>query len=61
MRQTARFVCLALSGLLLMGPSIARSADKYKLEEPVDDVRVFGVGTRVDVSGKLLVAPKAEP
>ncbi len=29
--------------------------DTYKLEEPADDVRVFGVGMRVQVNGKLQV------
>ena len=60
MLQTTRSICLVVSGLLLMGPSIARSADKYKLEEPVDDTRIFGVGTRLEVLGKVQMAPKAE-
>ena len=61
MLQRTRSICFVVSGLLLMGPSIARSAEMYKLEEPVDDVRIFGVGTRVEITGKLLTAPKAEP
>ena len=39
----------------------AFAADKYRLEEPVDDTRVFGVGTRVDVTGKTQPSPKVEP
>lgn len=35
----------------------ARSAESYKLEEPVDDARVFGVGTRIDVTGKTQPSP----
>ena len=37
------------------------AAEKYKLEEPVDDVRVFGCGTRVDVNGKTQPSPNVEP
>ena len=39
----------------------ARSAESYKLEEPVDDTRVFGVGTRINVTGKTQPSPKVEP
>lgn len=38
---------------LLMTTSVAFSDEKYKLEEPVDDARVFGVGTRVDIKGSV--------
>jgi len=44
------------SGLwaLLVGISVpVWAADTYRLEEPVDDARIFGVGTRVDVTGKV--------
>lgn len=34
--------------------------DKYKLEEPVDDIRIFGVGTRVDVKGSVHFAKAAD-
>ena len=37
------------------------AAEKYKLEEPVDDARVFGCGTRVDVNGKTQPSPNVEP
>jgi hypothetical protein len=33
--------------------SLVIAADKYTLEEPVDDERVFGVGLRLDVQGKV--------
>lgn len=36
-------------------------AETYKLEEPVDDTRVFGVGVRVEVTGKIQHSPTAEP
>lgn len=36
---------------VLAGPTIA--AEKYTLEEPVDDNRVYGIGMRVDVHGKV--------
>jgi hypothetical protein len=39
----------------------AQAAETYKLEEPVDDTRVFGVGIRVEVSGKTQPSPKLEP
>lgn len=39
----------------------ANAADSYRLEEPVDDARVFGVGTRIDVTGKTQPSPKVEP
>lgn len=61
MFRVTRGICIVFGGLLLMGPSILQSAEKLKLEEPVDDSRVFGVGTRVEISGKVLTAPKAEP
>ena len=38
----------------------ARSAESYKLEEPVDDTRVFGVGTRINVTGKTQPSPTVE-
>ena len=37
------------------------AAEKFKLEEPVDDARVFGCGTRVDVNGKTQPSPNVEP
>lgn len=55
-----RISLLALCGLLLTGlvaplaASVrAEDAPKYLLDEPLDDLRVFGVGFRVDVNGKL--------
>ncbi len=39
----------------------AQAAETYRLEEPVDDTRVFGVGTRIDVNGKTQPSPKVEP
>jgi len=41
-------VCLTPAALLCAG-------DKYRLEEPADDVRVFGVGMRIQVNGKLQI------
>lgn len=38
-----------------------QAAESYRLEEPVDDVRVFGVGTRIDINGKTQPSPKVEP
>lgn len=38
----------------------AFAAETYKLEEPVDDTRVFGVGTRIDVTGRIQPDPKQE-
>ena len=49
--QCVSVVCLAVT---------AFAAEKYKLDEPVDDTRVFGVGTRVDVTGKTQPSPKVE-
>lgn len=40
------FIGCSLSGVVL-------AAEKYTLEEPVDDDRVFGVGLRLDVQGKV--------
>lgn len=54
-RVTLRQVSLALWSLMFVS-SGAWSADKYTLEEPVDDARVFGVGTRVEVKGTLRFA-----
>lgn len=42
---TFALTCLVASALA--------AADKYRLEEPVDDARVFGVGLRLDVHGKV--------
>lgn len=43
---------LVLMASCLLGGSTA-FAEKYTLEEPVDDERVFGVGLRLDVAGKV--------
>ena len=61
--MTGRFqsTCWLLAGLFVCSSASLFAADKYKLEEPVDDSRVFGVGTRVDVSGKTQPSPKVEP
>jgi hypothetical protein len=48
--------CLSLGLWLLLciaGPNLF-AADKVTLEEPLDDVRVFGVGMRLDVNGKVV-------
>jgi hypothetical protein len=39
----------------------AQAGDKYRFEEPVDDTRVFGVGTRIDINGKTQPSPKDQP
>ena len=59
MTNNRRFVRVVLAVILGFAPAPAFSADEYKLEEPVDDVRIFGVGTRVDITGKVQTAPKA--
>ena len=46
----------AACGLLVLAASAALAAETFKLEEPVDDARVFGVGTRVDIKGTLRFA-----
>jgi hypothetical protein len=51
--QAIRQMGCAVFGVMSFLASVAFSADKYKLEEPVDDVRVFGVGTRVEIKGVL--------
>jgi hypothetical protein len=51
--QTLQSICLVFCGLMAFVTSVALSAEKYKLEEPVDDARVFGVGTRVEIKGTL--------
>ena len=58
MFQAFRWPCVVTSFVLVVASAAAMSDDKYKLEEPVDDIRVFGVGTRVDVSGKVQPVPK---
>ncbi len=45
---------LAGVSLALMLAAWSAAAEKYTLDEPVDDTRVYGVGMRVDVSGKVL-------
>jgi hypothetical protein len=50
---------VVVAGLILVVPSFGLTADKYKLDEPVDDARIYGVGTRVDIKGKLQTTPKA--
>ena len=44
---------LVVFSLITFATSLAWSADKFKLEEPVDDSRIFGVGTRVEIKGTL--------
>ena len=58
-----RATCWILIGILAscVESLAATAAEKYKLEEPVDDSRIFGVGTRVDVTGKTQPSPKVEP
>lgn len=41
------------AGLLLLTLSAVLADEKYKFEEPVDDARIFGVGTRVDIKGSV--------
>ena len=59
MFQAIRWTHFVVAGLLLGIPHAAQSGEKYKLEEPVDDVRIYGVGTRVNITGRLQTAPKA--
>ena len=61
MMRSTQAICWLLASLLTLSAASLLAADKYKLEEPVDDSRVFGVGTRVDVSGKTQPSPKVEP
>ncbi len=49
--HTGRWLSLTACGVLLL--SAVAQAEKYKLEEPVDDTRVIGVGMRLDVNGKV--------
>ena len=58
MLSTRCWPCISVTGLLILVPAAIFAADKYKLEEPVDDARVFGVGTRVEITGKLQPTPK---
>lgn len=51
------WLCMAV----LFAGAVAHAAESYRLEEPVDDSRVFGVGTRIDVTGKTQPSPKVEP
>ena len=55
---TSRYA-LVLAGLLLVFPPVVRADEMYKLEEPVDDIGIYGVGTRVDIKGKLQMEPKS--
>ncbi len=57
MFSTRRWPDIVVCGFLMLVPAAAFAGDKYKLEEPVDDVRVFGVGTRVEITGKLQPTP----
>lgn len=43
----------ALLWCLACGAALARADDKFRLEEAIDDTRVFGVGLRLDVNGKV--------
>uniref|UniRef100_A0A7C4LLS7 DUF2066 domain-containing protein n=1 Tax=Schlesneria paludicola TaxID=360056 RepID=A0A7C4LLS7_9PLAN len=47
--------CVILTACLLCGGGggTAVASEKYRLEEPADDPRVFGVGLRLDVHGKV--------
>lgn len=45
-----------LCSILLVASSLSADDKTYKLEEPADDIRVFGVGMRVQVNGKLQVS-----
>ena len=47
-----------LAIILLTASGLVNADDKYKLEEPVDDARIYGVGSRVDVKGKVQIVPK---
>ena len=55
----ARSVWLCIAAVCLSAG--AQAAESYRLEEPVDDTRVFGVGTRIDVNGKTQPALQKEP
>lgn len=50
----------AITGLFPAG-SVVLGAETYRLEEPVDDTRIFGVGTRIDITGKTQPSPKVDP
>lgn len=52
MLQTIRTVFYPATIFLLISAA-AFAADKYKLEEPVDDIRIFGVGTRIDIKNNF--------
>jgi hypothetical protein len=52
MEATLSTVSAALVLCCLFGATTL-AADKYRLEEPVDDTRVFGIGMRLDVHGKV--------
>lgn len=54
-----RRVRTALACLVMLASAVCQAEDTYKLEEPVDDIRIFGVGTRVDIKGKVQLAPNA--
>jgi hypothetical protein len=51
------WVCMAITSLSLA----VNAADSYRLEEPVDDTRIFGVGTRIDINGKMQPSPTIAP
>ena len=51
--QIVRSNCSVLVFLTVITANACFAADKYKLEEPVDDARIFGVGSRVDIKGVL--------
>ncbi len=54
-----RWICVAVGALLFLASDAGWADEKYALEEPVDDARIYGIGTRVDITGKLQTAPKA--
>ncbi|MEI8379160.1 MAG: hypothetical protein WCJ09_03470 [Planctomycetota bacterium] len=52
---------MAWLGLAMSICIVTQAAETYRLEEPVDDTRVFGVGTRIDITGKTQPSPKIDP
>lgn len=60
MFHSFRRIAVVCSLMSLAFASATRAEDKYKLEEPVDDIRIFGVGTRVDVKGTVKFAKAAD-
>ena len=61
MMRTVPVACRIMVGVFVVSSMSLCAGEKYKLAEPVDDARVFGCGTRVEVTGKTQPSPKVEP